>query len=104
MCLGRCVHHTVCAVGKITLCDLHVGVLCVLMHVPMNYIHSMCLNMFCVSPMGVCLPCPLSLTNLAECNYSSMCLSGHREPAPPLAIKHRKKQVYSHNGDVRASH
>lgn len=79
-------------VENITLYDLHVGVLCVLKHVSIDYIHSMCLNMFCVCPVGVCLPCPLSLTNLAEYNYSSLCLSRHRESAPPLAIKQRKSR------------
>lgn len=33
--------------------------------------------------------CPLSLTNLAECNYN--CLRGHREPAPPPAIETEKR-------------
>lgn len=40
--------------------------------------------------MGVHMPCLLSLTNQAESNYSFMRLSGHRDPAPSLAIKQRK--------------
>lgn len=72
---------------KITLCDLHVDVLCVTVCPHELYTLYVLKCVFSVCPMGVGLPCPLSLTNLAECNYSSMGLSGHREPAPRAAIK-----------------
>ena len=85
-----CVHiylYHICAVTKITLCDLH-GDTPFLCCVLINYKYSTCFSMcFCVCPLGVYLPWPLSLTNLAEYNYSSVYLSGDGEPAPPPAIK-----------------
>lgn len=62
--------------------------------VPVPYLHELIFYglkyVLCVCPMGVHLPCPLSLTNLTECNYSTMCLSGNIEPVPPPATKQKE--------------
>ncbi len=84
VCVCVCVPCTIRVVTPETFCDLHVAA--------MSPWTVLCACVFWVCPVGVHLPCPLSLTNLAECNYSSMCLSGHGDPAPPPAIKTEEKQ------------